>query len=304
MINYIFISFYFSIIFFFFVIIFHIHLVFSNYFYFSSHLVFPIIIFCNYIFHPPSYFQLCFCDYLLFSFQMGTADTHVNYAKAYLDILAPTLADRADNASRLLRDWDLKASRDSLGCTVFHRIHRNLHYELFGKAFGRDAWRYIMDETPIFADFSSHFDRVLLSDDALLFGGDRTVRNKEFGIVAARTLDQLAQSGDEIPCWGSEKNFTMTNVFFSGQLPPWLGFDSEAPVLMEGASCTVVQGALVRTHGRDVNWGQSWRFVTDLATRVAHTSMPGGPSGRRWSPLYQTNTPNWIARNYSTVALV
>jgi acyl-homoserine lactone acylase PvdQ len=227
------------------------------------------------------------------------ADTRVNFAPAFLAVLRDTLAARTDNVTRILREWDVRAEVDSLGCTVFHRVYDALHTQLTGAALGADAWRHIRYDTPLFVDFSQHWDRTLLRED-LLFNATHT-REREFARVANAVLDSLATA--EILPWGVEKQYVMKNIFFAdANLPAWLGFDS-APVLAPGASGTVVQSASFRTHGRDSNWQQSWRFWTDLAAPLALTTMPGGPSGNRFSALYTSNTQAWSDRSYKRVEL-
>lgn len=227
------------------------------------------------------------------------ADTRVNFAPAFLDVLRDTLSARTDNVTRILREWDVRAEVDSLGCTIFHRVYDALHTQLTGAALGADAWRHIRYDTPLFVDFSQHWDRALLRED-LLFNATHT-REREFARVANAVLDSLATA--EILPWGIEKQYVMKNIFFAdANLPSWLGFDS-SPVPAPGASGTVVQSASFRTHGRDSNWQQSWRFWTDLAAPVALTTMPGGPSGNRFSALYTSNTQAWSDRKYKRVDL-
>ncbi len=227
------------------------------------------------------------------------ADTRVNFAPPFLDILRDTLAQRTDEPARLLREWDLRAEADSLGCTVFHRVYDAVHTAAFGRVLGADAWQHLRFNTPVFADFSFSFDRALLETTAVY--KTHAERDAEIRRIAALVLDGLA--GAEILPWGREKQYVMRNMFFGDlQLPAWLGFDSP-PVPAPGASGTVVQSAAFKTHGRDSNWQQSWRFFTDLAQRVALTTMPGGPSDNRFSALYQSSTADWIARRYKRVSL-
>jgi acyl-homoserine lactone acylase PvdQ len=110
------------------------------------------------------------------------ADTRVNFAPAFIAVLRDTLAARTDNVTRILRDWDVRAEVDSLGCTIFHRVYDALHTQLTGAALGADAWRHIRYDTPLFVDFSQHWDRALLRED-LLFNATHT-REREFARVA------------------------------------------------------------------------------------------------------------------------
>jgi penicillin G amidase len=227
------------------------------------------------------------------------ADTRVNFAPPFLDVLRDTLAKRTDEPSRLLREWDVRAQADSKGCTVFHRIYDAVHTEAFSRVLGASAWRHLRYDTPVFVDFSYSFDRVLM-DTTVIYKSTQE-RDADIRRIAASVLDALA--GAEILPWGVEKQYVMKNIFFADMnLPAWLGFDS-APVAAPGASGTVVQSATFRSHGRDSNWQQSWRFFTDMAHDVALTTMPGGPSGNRFSALYQSNTHAWSERQFKRVKL-
>ena len=85
--------------------------------------------------------------------------------------------------------------------------------------------------------------------------------------VAARALDELVRQGDSVQPWGVEQAFSMKNIVFGGKLPEWLGFDSP-PIPFEGASGTVVQGALMKIHGRDSNW---YCLVSIIHTHFANS---------------------------------
>jgi penicillin amidase len=94
----------------------------------------------------------------------------------------------------------------------------------------------------------------------------------------------------------------MTNIFFGGKLPRFLGFDY-GPVELEGGRATVVQGGLFRHHGRAGSYAPSYRFVTDLGSDDAWTVLAGGPSGRRLSRHYSTDVEDWLAGRYKRLVV-
>jgi penicillin amidase len=89
----------------------------------------------------------------------------------------------------------------------------------------------------------------------------------------------------------------MTNVFFAGRLPRWLGFD-HGPITLQGGRATIVQGGLFRMHGRTTTFAPSWRYVADLSRDEALTILAGGPSESRFSPPYVTDVADWLAGRY------
>ena len=92
----------------------------------------------------------------------------------------------------------------------------------------------------------------------------------------------------------------MTNIFFAGKLPAWLGFD-RGPIELEGNRSTVVQGGVFTVHGRLTTFAPSWRMVTDLAKDEILTALPGGPSGRRFSRYYCNDLQRWVDGEYKTL---
>jgi len=94
----------------------------------------------------------------------------------------------------------------------------------------------------------------------------------------------------------------MTNIFFDGALPRWLGFD-RGPFELPGNRATVVQGGIFSAHGRRTTFTPSWRYVTDLGEDQAATALAGGPSGRRFSRWYATDVQRWLEGGYKTIGV-
>jgi len=81
------------------------------------------------------------------------------------------------------------------------------------------------------------------------------------------------------------------------KLPLFLGIDL-GPVSIKGGRATVHQGQLMRSRGRLMACGPSYRFVTDLGTDELHSTLPGGPSDRRFSPWYGNGLKEWFRGDY------
>ncbi len=200
-------------------------------------------------------------------------------------------------AGRLLARWDLRYDADSRGATLFEEVYHAVLARVFGDGlFGRTAWESIRDTTTILADYYGVFDRVLLGTDPRWWGpaGREAVLRE----VLSEVLGEL-DPGRVAP-WARRQRVMMSNVLLGGRLPRWLGFD-RGPVPIAGSRATVVQGAVFEAHDRVTSIAPSWRFVTDLAGDAAHTALPGGPSGRRFSRHYTTGIQDWIEGRYKTL---
>lgn len=219
-------------------------------------------------------------------------DLHSRQAERFLALLRPCLPDTP--AGRLLSDWDLRCDRDARGATLFHDLLDELRREVFGNGvFGAAAWDAVAAETGLLCWFHHVFDRALLGGDPAWFGTEG--RDALFRRVVARVLEQ--NPPERVPPWGERRQITMTNLFFAGALPGWLGFD-HGPIALEGSGSTLVQSGIFRAHGRSTTFAPSWRFVADLGTDEAHTVLAGGPSGRRASRLYLADVERWLGYEY------
>jgi penicillin amidase len=61
------------------------------------------------------------------------------------------------------------------------------------------------------------------------------------------------------------------------------------------------QGALAVDDGRQLSFAPSWRFITDMSSNVFYSILPGGPSGSRFSGLYNTEIDRWLKVQYKTI---
>ncbi|HET8644890.1 MAG TPA: penicillin acylase family protein, partial [Vicinamibacteria bacterium] len=219
-------------------------------------------------------------------------DLHSKQAERFLSVLRPLLPP--STAADILRAWDLRYDAASPGATAFEEVYAELLREVFGRRLlGEEAWRVIADETILLTDYFHLFD------DVLLEGGPEWFAPEGREALFARVLDQVLGGRDAaaVPAWGQRRTITMTNVFFQGRLPHWMGFDRRGLVL-EGGRATVVQGGLFRMHGRTTTFAPSWRYVADLGRDEALTVLAGGPSESRFSRHYDTDVADWQAGRY------
>ncbi len=216
-------------------------------------------------------------------------------AGLFLEQWRPLLPDTL--AGRLLTRWNCRYDVASRGATLFEEVYHALLRRVIGERMvGGEAWDALVDETCIVADYFHLFDRVLLGEDPFWWG--------EAGKAAVlrQILDDHLTHLDpyRVMPWGRRHATTLTNIFFDGRLPRWLGFDV-GPVELPGGRATVVQGGLFTAHGRLTTFAPSWRFITDLGADVVDTVLAGGPSGRRFSRWYTTDVERWLKGEYKRI---
>jgi penicillin amidase len=218
-------------------------------------------------------------------------DVFSTQAESFMKILAPILPGAAE--ANKLKDWDLEYSADSEEAYIFDRFIKELYRLVFGaNGFGSEAAGYLDGHTGIFNDFYINFDRILLSEKSLWFGG-RT--REELYLQAVET----ALKGPPKK-WGDTRKLVLTNILFNGKLPRFLGFD-RGPVTIIGSLATPHQGQIFQSAGRQTSFAPSFRMVTDLATDDIYTNMSGGPSDRRFSKWYCSDLGNWMTGKYKRI---
>lgn len=219
-------------------------------------------------------------------------DLYSMQAERFMAVLRPLLPASPD--TDLLREWDLRYDAASRGATLFEEIYAELLREVFGRGlFGEEAWQHLVQETMLLTDYFHLFDEVLLQGGPEWFGAEG--REALFRRSLAHVLE--GRSAADVRPWGDGRALLMTNVFFQGRLPRWLGFD-HGPITLVGGRATVAQGGLFRAHGRTTTFAPSWRYATDLGRDEALTVLAGGPSGSRWSQWYAADVADWLACRY------
>ncbi len=216
-------------------------------------------------------------------------------AEHFMALFRPLLPDTF--GGRLIAGWDLRYDCGSRAATLFEEVYQALLAEVFGKGlFGLEVWEAMVNSTAVFADYYHLFDDILLGEDTSWFGEEGRDR------LVVRVLRETLENVDvkALEPWGRRQRVMMTNIFFDGTLPRWLGFD-RGPFALPGNRATVVQGGIFTAHGRRTTFTPSWRYVTDLDEDAASTALAGGPSGRRFSRWYATDVPRWLEGRYKTI---
>ncbi|RLB52165.1 MAG: hypothetical protein DRH23_00280 [Deltaproteobacteria bacterium] len=223
-------------------------------------------------------------DHDVGSFRAIQMDTFSIQAAEFLEVLRPLL--RTGPIADALRDWDCQYDLQSIGATAFELFYTELLVEMFGPACGVPVIDHLRDATGTFIDFYQNFDRVLVAESSPWLG-ERT-RNEVWGAALASVADRVPEP------WGKRNHLTLTNMFFGGKLPRFLGFD-RGPIPIRGGRATPHQGQIYRAGERLTSFTPSLRLVADMSAPVLHTALCGGPSDRRFSRWYTSGVDGWLA---------
>jgi penicillin amidase len=225
-------------------------------------------------------------DHDVESFRSIQLDTYSIQAAELMEILEPLLGDGP--IADALRTWDYRYDLDSTGATAFETFYAALLVEMFGPGCGAPVIEHLRDASGIFIDFYQNFDRVLCAQSSPWLG-DRT-RDEVWGAALEKVAAQVPEP------WGERNSISLTNMFFGGKLPRFLGFDP-GPIPIRGGRATPHQGQIYRAGGRLTSFTPSLRLVADMSTPTLHTAICGGPSDRRFSKWYKSGVRGWLAGN-------
>jgi len=173
---------------------------------------------------------------------------------------------------------------------LFERVYEELVRLVFGDMnLGTGVVDYALIETGLFNDFYGFFDDILMKERSLWFGDKG--REEIFREAITRGLLKKA-----VP-YRKVHSIVMTNLFFGGKLPKFLGFD-HGPVPLIGSRATIPQGQIFTDAGRKTTFMPSYRLICDMGENAIHRNIPGGPSGRRFSGLYTTGVREYYNGTY------
>ena len=223
-------------------------------------------------------------DHDVDSFRAIQLDTYSLQAAEFVEILMPLLG--TGPIADALRAWDCRYELDSIGATAFEIFYAELLSEMFGKACGTQVIEHLRDATGTFIDFYQNFDRILVAESSPWLG-ERT-REEVWSAALAKVADQKPKP------WGKQNHLTLTNMFFGGKLPRFLGFD-RGPIPIRGGRATPHQGQIYSSGGRLTSFTPSLRLVADMSAGVLHSAICGGPSDRRTSKWYTSGVDGWLA---------
>lgn len=215
-------------------------------------------------------------------------DVYSVQAELFMGILKPLLPDTTNG--NILKEWDLNYSRNSKGAYLFEMVLQCIYHDVFGvNGLGSEVVKHLNKQTGIFVDFFANFDKVLLKEKSLWFGGKS--RDEIFKGALERALQLPAKS------WGQYNTVILKNIFFDGKLPNICGFD-RGPISLIGGRATIHQGQVYKSDGRQTSFMPTIRMITDMSRQEYHTNMLGGPSDRRFSKWYANGVDHWLRGGY------
>ena len=218
-------------------------------------------------------------------------DLYSKQADLFMPVIAPLLPDT--EAGNLLKNWDFRYQEDSKAAYYFEQIYHELLRTVFGlNDWGERVFDFIDKETGVFVDFYGNFDAVLLKETSPWFEG------KSRDEIYREAIEKALKA--EPKAYGETRLITMTNIFFGGKLPKFLGFDY-GPFPLRGNRATIPQGAIYKNGGMMTTFHPSFRMIADMATDYMETNLAGGPSDRRFSKWYTSDVENWRNGKYKTL---
>ena len=220
-------------------------------------------------------------------------DLYSKQAERFMPIIKPLLPD--SEAGNILKKWDFRYREDSEAAYYFEQIYHHLLRDVFGvQDWGEEVFDFVDRETGIFVDFYGNFDNILTKGTSAWFGG------KSREQIYRKAIEKALSA--EPKTYGETRLITMTNIFFGGKLPKFLGFDY-GPFPLRGNRSTISQGAIYKNGDMLTTFHPSFRMIADMATDVLETNLPGGPSDRRFSKWYTSDIENWRNGKYKVLKI-
>lgn len=229
-------------------------------------------------------------DWTAADFERMQMDLVSPQARRFLEVLRPLLA--GDGRFDSIAAWDCAYDDDSRAAAWFETFYTALVEHALTAACG-DAGRFILRETAMVAMHFGLLDDVLLSADGGWHGADG--RDAAFLRAAEHAFAAPPATLAE------QQPLVMGHLLLHGRVPSWAGFDRR-PGALRGGRATIHQAQRLRTGGRDVCIGPSYRMVTDLAEPALRSALPGGPSERRFSRWYDSGVAEWWSGRFKTLA--
>jgi penicillin amidase len=188
---------------------------------------------------------------------------------------------------QIIKNWDLMASVDSKGQTV---------YQLWWEGLGEEIWKdeLFKSQPGVVIPSEQTLLEALLRDTAFKYVDNVNTPQKETlsdDVTAAfkKACVELAKSEKDGRLeWGKYKSARIYHMLRSSLMP----FSEPIPV---GGNDDIINATKV-THG------PSWRMVVQLsATTEAYGVYPGGQSGNPGSKFYDDFVPAWEKGQYYTL---
>jgi penicillin amidase len=229
------------------------------------------------------------------------SDVYSTQAEAFMDVFRPILKKNEHPLAQQLAGWDLRYNAESRGAFLFEHWYRALLKEVYGQQIG-NGWDLLI-KGPTFINFFVYLDRLILeynaTDDDILWQGRS--REQLFSQVYDKVIHKLVDKNQTETTYGEWHTFTMSNQFYKAILPDQLATllgIHHGPYPFEGSRATPQQAQKFAQGKLETTFAASYRFVSDLATKVTHTVVPGGPSDNILSSLYSNEIKAYLKYSY------
>jgi len=218
-------------------------------------------------------------------------DVYSLQAEKFMKILSPLLP--STKQGEILKSWNCEYDLESKGAYLFEQFYHALIKKVFGDhGFGKKVIAHLKNQTGIFIDFYANFDAILLKNKSTWF--NKKTREEIYSEVIEESLNCSVKK------WKDVQKVILSNIVFGGKLPKFLGFD-KGPILLKGGRSTIHQGQIYKSAGRDTTFAPSIRLIADMGTNILETTLPGGPSDRRFSYWYANEIDDWVKGNYKII---
>ncbi len=230
-------------------------------------------------------------DHSVESLQKMQYNVYSKHAERIMPLIRHLLPESGNG--KLLREWDLVYTSDSVAASVFENVYFEMVKTVFGDCgVGREVIEYILDNSELYYMHYGQFDRVLQREESLWFGG-RT-RDEILGEAVARGLEM------EAPPFGTTRQVMMKNLVYGDMMPDF----NHGPIEIIGCRGTVSQGAIFHTpEGRTGTFSPTIRFICPMSSNEYYPVLAGGPSEKPTSPLYASGVQDWLDGNFKLIEL-
>jgi len=221
-------------------------------------------------------------------------------AERLMPVLIPLLPSSLYSVE--LQNWDMNYFFDSRGALLFDVLVNEIMGTMAGNILGDyDMGIFTMRNATMKRALFTYLDDILVdSPNSSIFGPNG--RDSMVREIAERLLGENSEHE-----WVTNQNnrygevfmpISYKNLFFSKQTSI---FD-KGPYIQEGHTSVLMVGDFRILGNNSYNSGAAWRYVTDLATFVSHTSLPGGPSGSFFSSYYSSDLSLYLKNKYKIIS--
>jgi len=234
-------------------------------------------------------------------------------AKEVLPIILSELNKKAERSKieedilLILKKWNYISNVESIASLVFETMQNFLVKNIFIDEMGKEAFE-------LFTDLPNFYLRIYVQIMKNKYSGwfdNRTTKiHEDRGNIVEKSFQQTLtylneRLGPDIEQWYWGKLHRLELQHILGQIGLTRKIFNRGPYPI-GGSCTTVNVASYKFDNPfDVIIGPSMRFIVDWHEQNVYFSiLPGGNSGKRFSPFYDNQIRDWRIGNLKKVSIV